>query len=224
MDPIVLNPEVTFAAIGALGGILLTIVTQLLNSTLQRRSDRALKTYETRLEIFTEFWFTVDRFSHFASLLRPLQDNPDLQTFLNQGRIRDEGLAAADRIEAALNANPPPSADEAAQLRADARDEAERLTVAQASIERAGPQMAKLQKKLTGAQEEVSELQQNLRRLGFKLQLISSSDRVNDSIAKMTNRLEAGEALKPDDYAEFREVAAEHVGLRRKDARRFRRR
>jgi len=221
VDPIVLNPEVTFVAIGALGGVALTVATQMWNSTLQRRLDWSLKTYETRLEVFTEFWFTIDRFAYFGTLVREIEDDPDMQVFLQQKRIQDEGAATAERIQAALNASPPPSTEEAARLRAAARDEAARLTAAEASIVIAEPRMRKLKKELANAEEEIAKLQQDKKRLGFKLQLISSSDRVAASIDKMTHRLAAGEALEPGDYAEFREVAAEHVGLRRKDARRL---
>jgi hypothetical protein len=84
VGPIQLVPELTFAAIGALSGVLIQQIIQVWNSSLGRRSDRVLKTYETKLEVFTEFLFAINEVSKVAGYLKKAG-----------GRLRPPGLSGS---------------------------------------------------------------------------------------------------------------------------------
>src|SRR5918997_5986130 len=107
MGPVELVPEVTYTAIGALGGVLLTVMVQLLNSHLQRRSERTLKTYETKLEIFADFLTTLDNLSTMASYVKNLKADTDLQAFRTARKKMDEAQAIVESIERELKSEPP---------------------------------------------------------------------------------------------------------------------
>lgn len=139
MNPVVLNPELTFVAIGALAGVVLTVFVNLLTGMVQRRADRILKTYETRLEIFTEFWFTVQEFSEMSAWIRKLEQDEDLRQFLQWKDILIAAQDDAQRIETELIADPPLAPDRARDLRNEARAKADKLSEAMAAIERAEP-------------------------------------------------------------------------------------
>ena len=107
MGPVELVPEVTYTAIGALGGVLLTVMVQLLNSHLQRRSERTLKTYETKLEIFADFLTALDNLSTMASYVKNLKADTDLQAFRTARKKMDEAQAIVESIERELKSEPP---------------------------------------------------------------------------------------------------------------------
>jgi len=214
MDPILLNPEVTFTAIGALIGVALTVATQTLNSILQRRSDRVLKTYETRLEIFTEFLFTVHAFSEAAAWIKEIEADADFQEVLNGEQTLAAAREDADRIENELRATPPPSPDRAALLRAEALEKAKRLDETVAAIECRSPRVKKLREEISRKSKEVKDLRVHFKKLSFKLQIISDSQKLNQSLKKILTRLERDEVLTSDDYSSFLRAAAKEVGIR----------
>jgi hypothetical protein len=208
-----INPEITFAAIGALGGVTLTLLIQSLNSLMQRRLDRSLKTYETRLEIFTEFWFTVDEISRLSEWVEAAESDPGLQAFFRHRETVEHANAVTVRIESELQSDPPPSAEVAAQIRQQAREEAARLREAQIAIAGVERRIKRMHEELPTKVDEMAELQRDLRRLGFKLEIICGDDAVATSLGKMLARIRAGERITPNDSREFHKIAKRQIGI-----------
>jgi hypothetical protein len=207
-------PELTYAAIGALAGVLIQQIIQVWNSYLGRHSDRVLKTYETKLEVFTEFLFTIDEVSKIAGYVKKLETDSNLQAFLAAKAKMDEAHAIADSLERELNSEPPPSADVAAALRARASDEAQRIDDARALSAKMVSRAEQLSHDLKAKRELLETTRTNLSRLGFKLSLISNDGQMAASISQIGQKIKSGEMIEPNDYAAFIKIAAKSVGIR----------
>ena len=214
MDRVELVPEVTYAAIGALAGVLLTVMVQALNSYLQRRSEHILNTYETKLEIFADFLTAIDNLSTVASYVKNLKANADLQAFRAAKKKIGEAQAIVEGIERELTSEPPPSPHIATVVRERARDEVEQIQAAVDLVTQMAPRMSRLSDELAEKEESLDEVQAEVKRLRFKLLLVADDKTIGPSLKRLVERIRARETIDSSDYSDFITAAAKQVGIR----------
>jgi len=207
-------PEVTYAAIGALAGVLLTVMVQALNSYLQRRSEHILNTYETKLEIFADFLTAIDNLSTVASYVKNLKANADLQAFRAAKKKIGEAQAIVEGIERELTSEPPPSPHIATVVRERARDEVEQIQAAVDLVTQMAPRMSRLSDELAEKEESLDEVQAEVKRLRFKLLLVADDKTIGPSLKRLVERIRARETIDSSDYSDFITAAAKQVGIR----------
>jgi hypothetical protein len=216
-------PVLTLAALlttaGTLAGLLIQQAITMRTARLGRHSDRILKTFETKLDVFTEFLVALDEVSEVAEYVNTLEADPkigDYQTAKTQiNEWLTIGNGVVDYIERKLKSDPPPQPDEATALRARARREAQQMEAALKLT--ADPALAPYVDKMAGnlkvKQESFETARANLNRLGIKLALITDDDRVGDSLRRIVERLEAREKITPADREDFMELARKSIGI-----------
>jgi len=214
VDRVELVPEVTYAAIGALAGVLLTVMVQALNSYLQRRSEHILNTYETKLEIFADFLTAIDNLSTVASYVKNLKADADLQAFRAAKKKIGEAQAIVEGIERELTSEPPPSPHIATVVRERARDEVEQIQAAVDLVTQMAPRMSRLSDELAEKEESLDEVQAEVKRLRFKLLLVADDKTIGPSLKRLVERIRACETIDSSDYSDFITAAAKQVGIR----------
>jgi hypothetical protein len=214
VGPVHLVPELTFAAIGALAGVLIQQVIQAWTSYLGRRSDRVLKTYETKLDVFTEFLLTIDELSELVKYINKVESDPEFQEFLAARAKITRTVAIIDDLAGALKPDPLPTPEVAAALRESARHAAQQIADACAIIVKAAPRMNRLHEEVKTKQELIETHRTNFRRLGFKLRLMVDDDRLDEILLRMMQRVWSREPVDSRDYTAFLRIAAKYVGIR----------
>ena len=215
MISIALNPEITFAAIGALIGVLLTVTTQSLNAYSQRRADRILKTFERRLDVYTDLLVTVDAISVAGERMKSLEGNAELLAVLDNRRTAKEAQDRLDHLNNVLTRDPAPSRQKTAELHQEIRDQQARLQSASESLRAAAPYSQKLLSELEQKYAELELLDAQMRRQIVELQLLTRATRLNPAISRISDKLAKRERLSPEDYQDYVDLAGKQIGVRK---------
>ena len=215
LGELVLNPEVTFVAIGALSGVILTAFTQGLNASLQRRSDQVLKSFEARVETIASLLLSMFDVSDIEQELTVFENHVDLMNYRNQVRLLEEFKEAATVLSAKFGAIPSPTPEVIIELRAEASETSERVRELMKSVEQMEPRVKQLDADLKEKQERLRMAKREIRKQGIKLQLLLNHKKLKAGLRKLIEAIDSGRPLGPTDCEEFVAEAAKVIGIAR---------
>lgn len=131
-------------------GVLLTVGVQAITSATQRRHDRSVKTFETRLALYAKIRTTITNWSEAYRITRQLQS--DLSTLVDQ--IRDLSSNTSDSVDV--------SSDQAAAVRQEALEQHVK------ELEKKVSALAHCMQNLRAAQHELKEMSHTVALLASK--------------------------------------------------------
>jgi hypothetical protein len=209
-----LLPQI-LAAGGALFGVALTLVTQAIAARVQRKHDRMVKAFDTRLDVYAEFLHELDKWTQLTQQVREFAKDPDI-LYLNQPTPEID--AAIGRFEKFVKSIPnrEKSPEELKAIEAEGdrlRGEVEKLrSEDNARFEKGSAKAAKM----SALQPVLEQHMDRLQDLGIRMNMLAGQP-VIDATGVIIAKAAQGELPDSQDKRAFNMAARKELGAKLRD-------